>query len=180
MTECDPLSVFQPRQVAKRRRLRSRSLQSSILAAAAWLAAGQFPAGAQDAEDPAPAAVQQLLRCVDLSEEALRLQCYDAVMEPLADARVDAGFEEEHTLHAFSGRDDHDTETLTMEQPWWARWVFDGSILTIELRLTNGELVNIVGNQIGAGHGNTAVLEPGAYQLAVRAIGKWQIAVEPE
>lgn len=182
MTICDPLSGPLPCQAAKRKTLRIRGLRLGFLAAAAWLAAGQAPAGAQDAQNQnlEPENLERLIRCAEQSEEALRLQCYDAVVQPLADARVDAGFEREHTLFAFSGRDDHDTKTLTFEQPWRARWVFDGSILTVELRLPNGELVNIVGNQIGAGHGTTDVLEPGAFQLAVRAIGKWQIAVEPE
>lgn len=126
------------------------------------------------------AALERLFRCVDIPDDTLRVQCYDALVRPLADARVDSEFQNEITLYAFSGRDDHDTETLTIEHPWRARWVFEGSILTIELRQPNGELVNIVGNQIGAGHGNTELLDPGTYQLAIRGLGKWQIAVEPD
>lgn len=176
----DLVSELPLQEAARRKRRRRSGILSGLLLGALWLTWGPPSAGAQDAGSADSAAFERLFRCVDMAEEALRLQCYDAIVEPLADARVDSDFQEDHTLYAFSGRDDHDTETLTIEQPWRARWVFEGSIFTIELRLPNGELVNIVGNQIGAGHGNTDVLQPGAYQLAVRAIGKWQIAVEPE
>jgi len=180
MNKRGPVSFFPLPGMSIGKALRLDKLLPASLLAAAWLAGGAALAGAQDAEEFESTTLERLFRCVDVAEESLRVQCYDAVVQPLAEARVDPEFEQDHTFYAFSGRDDHDTETLTIEQPWRARWVFEGSILTIELRLANGELVNIVGNQIGAGHGETDLLEPGAFRLAVRAIGKWQIAVEPE
>ena len=155
------------------------ALAGLILAVASSV--GALPAArAQEPGDSETATFERLFRCVDVSEDALRVQCYDAVVQPLADTRVPPEFEQDHTVYAFAGRDDYDTQAFTIEKQWRARWIFEGSILTIELRLPNGELVDIVGNQIGAGHGNTDLLAPGSYQLAVRAIGKWQLAVEPE
>lgn len=127
------------------------------------------------------AAIERLFTCVDLEPGSLRLQCYDSIMRPLADARPDPDFGGESTIEVFSGQDDLDIELITIEQPWRLRWALDGSMLSVELREGDNSLIDIIGNQIGAGHGASAkTLAPGSYRIAVRAIGAWQLAIEPE
>ena len=118
--------------------------------------------------------------CVSIEQESLRLQCYDSVLQPLAEVHgapmEDAG----SALHSFSGRGDYDTEVLAIEQAWRVRWMLDGSILSIELRASDDTLLDTIGYQIGAGYGESGLLKPGTYRIAVRALGSWQLAVEPE
>lgn len=138
-------------------------------------------AGAQEGGSEEGATMERLFTCIDLEQESLRLRCYDSIVRPLADARADPSFSGEGTITAFSGKDDQDTEMLTFEEPWRVRWTLDGSMLSIELRGSDNGLIDIVGNQIGAGDGSSRkVLPPGTYRFAIRAIGAWQVAIEPE
>lgn len=166
-----------------RRKLSAAGLAGLCLASgslAVWSLSTAAGAAAQESPKHAEV-IERLVRCIDIEREALRLQCYDSLVQPLAEAEVDPDFESESTFHSFSGRDDEDTEVFTTKQSWRLRWTLDGSLLTIELRGPDNALIDIVGNQIGAGHGQSEKsLPPGVYRLAVRAIGDWQVAVEPE
>lgn len=180
------LSGFIPDFIAaawNRRKLSATRLAGLSLASASlavWSLSTSAGAAAQEPLKHAEV-IDRLVRCIDIEREALRLQCYDSLVQPLAEAQVDPEFESDSTFHSFSGRDDEDTEVFTIKQSWRLRWTLDGSLLTIELRERDNALIDIVGNQIGAGHGQSEKsLPPGVYRLAVRAIGDWQIAVEPE
>lgn len=179
------LSGFRPDFIAaawNRRKLSATGIAGLGLAGASlvvWSLSTAAGAAAQESRDTE--VIERLVRCIDIEREALRLQCYDSLVQPLAEARVDPEFESESTFQSFSGRDDEDTEVFTAKQSWRLRWTLDGSLLTIELRGRDNALIDIVGNQIGAGHGQSEKsLPPGDYRLAVRAIGDWQVAVEPE
>lgn len=136
------------------------------------ITAGVVQAGAQDAEtvDLASPLARALLSCTEIEDRGSRLDCFDRVAEPLAQRA-----EQDETV--FRGEGDWDSETLTFERPWRLVWSAEGSILTIELHDSVGQLDSIVGNQIGAGDGASDVLDPGTWQLAVRAVGAWEIRV---
>ena len=134
----------------------------------------------QEESDKEAVVIDRLIGCVDVQQETLRLQCYDSLLQPLAQGRIDDTSQSASVIHSFAGSDDHDTDVLTIREPWHLRWALDGSLLSIELRADDGSLVDMVGNQIGAGHGRSAPLEPGVYRLAIRAIGDWKLVLEPE
>jgi hypothetical protein len=162
----------------------SRSIRGSayrlwplaILLLASW---PQTVASQEEADKDA-VVIDRLMSCVGVQQEALRLQCYDSLLQPLAKSRVEDASQSASVIRSFAGSDDHDTDVLTIREPWHLRWAFNGSLLSIELRTADGGLVDMVGNQIGAGHGRSAPLQPGVYRLAVRAFGDWQVVLERE
>ena len=82
--------------------------------------------------------------------------------------------------HSFTGRDDWDSEPFEVTQPWRVTWQNEGSLLTVELRGEQGEMLDVIGNQIGRGGGRSEVQEPGVYRLAVRGLGGWRVQVVDE
>jgi hypothetical protein len=122
---------------------------------------------------------KRLIGCLELAEERPRLQCYDSLVRQLAASAGNPQDQQPTAIYSLAGRDDHDSEALTIKQPWRLRWTFDGSILAIELRSQDNELVDIIGHQIGEGEGESEPLEPGVYRLAMRGIGSWSVSVEP-
>jgi len=121
----------------------------------------------------------ELAACRMLEDPTERLRCYDA----LAGSDAEAGevvAEEGAVLLELAGEDDFDSEGFTAEDVWHLRWESEGSILTVELRDVGGELVAIIGNQIGRGEDRSPEQPPGAYSLAVRAIGAWRLWVIEE
>jgi len=129
----------------------------------------------QRAEDDTTKLADEIIGCAGLQTDAERLECYDAVAAPLMGLEQPSDSEGPGTLHSFTGKDDWDSEVLNFDRPWRLVWQNQGSLLTVELRTEQGELVDVVGNQIGRGGGRSATLEPGAYRLAVRGLGGWRV-----
>ncbi|MFC4351263.1 hypothetical protein ACFOW6_06875 [Fodinicurvata halophila] len=116
----------------------------------------------------------ELTACRMIEDATERLQCYDKIVTGEAESG-DIIAADEETIINIAGEDDFDSKVFTAEEEWHLRWTSQGSIMTIELRDFAGELIGIVGNQIGAGEGRSETLDPGEYMLAVRAIGEWEI-----
>lgn len=136
-------------------------------------------AGAQTAgpEDTTKLA-DQIVKCAGLTDNRPRLECYDELAQPLLG--LEEGGEGAKALHTFTGRDDWDSEAFEISQPWRAVWQNQGSLLTVELRGEQGEMLDVIGNQIGRGGGRSEVVEPGVYRLAVRGLGGWRVQVVRE
>jgi hypothetical protein len=83
-------------------------------------------------------------------------------------------------MHSFTGKDDWDSQVLEVDKPWRLVWQNQGSLLTVELRSEQDELLDVIGNQIGKGGGRSESLEPGSYRLAVRGLGGWRVQVVSE
>lgn len=113
--------------------------------------------------------------CSMIQDPTERLQCYDAAAERESDPVVPEG-----VIIELAGEDDFDSDTFVVERPWHLRWNSAGSIFTAELHTMAGELIGIIGNQIGAGDGRSDPQPPGQYRLALRAIGEWQVWVMEE
>lgn len=143
----------------------------SVVVLVAAIALGAAAAGAEEGELAAG-----LATCRMTEDPTERLRCYDA----LAGAEAKAGVAEEAAVLALAGADDFDSEGFVVEEPWHLRWDSGGSILTVELREAGGELIDIIGNQIGRGEGRSTAQRPGSYSLAVRAIGDWRLWVMGE
>ncbi len=146
------------------------------------LVAGGHPAQAQSqAADDTTKLAEEIIDCAGLDDATARLRCYDKLAAPLVgleEAPDEAGAAK--ALHRFTGKDDWDSDVLDLEQPWRLVWQNQGSLLTVELQSAQGELVDVVGNQIGEGGGRSAVLDPGSYKLAVRGLGAWRLQVVSE
>ena len=99
--------------------------------------------------------------------------------QPLAGLEKDNARGETEILKSFAGEDDWDSEVFEVDKPWRITWQTKANILTIELYGAEGELVDVIGNQIGAGGGTSGKLEPGRYYIGARGVGSWQIKVLP-
>lgn len=163
-----------------RRQIRATTVLAAVFTAAlsigALLASG---AAAQSGENSASKLGDDLISCAGVEDDQERLACYDEVAQPLA------GLEEENAeggskvIESFAGEDDWDSEIFEIDQPWRVTWQTKANILTIELYGPEGELLEVIGNQIGAGGGSSATLEPGRYYLGARGVGSWQMKVLP-
>lgn len=150
----------------------------TALAFAAFSAALPAESGAQTrAADDTTKLADEIIDCAGLSDDAARLECYDEVAEPLLGLDPSADEGAGKALHSFTGKDDWDSEVLEFTGPWRVVWQSQGSLLTVELQSPEGDLVDVVGNQIGEGGGRSAVLDPGSYRLAVRGLGGWRLQV---
>ena len=149
---------------------------SAVVLVSVLAGAGAGPAAAQSGETSSLA--DELVACAAIRDEGERLACYDGLAQPLA--RLDAeAVDEDEILHTFSGKDDGDSGTVDIGQPWRAVWQSDVSILTIELREPDDNLIGTIGFQIGKGGGRSDVQEPGVYKLAMRGNGTWQVNIVP-
>jgi hypothetical protein len=154
-------------------------LTTGLFAAAVFIAGAPIAATAAfaqaRAQDDTTKLADEIIGCAGLQTDAERLQCYDAVAAPLTGLEQPSDSEGPGTLHSFTGKDDWDSEVLDFDRPWRLVWQNQGSLLTVELRTAQGELVEVVGNQIGRGGGRSAPIEPGSYRLAVRGLGGWRV-----
>jgi len=132
-------------------------------------------ARAQSGSDETTTLADELLKCAGMPGEGERLECYDAVAQPLLGLEGSQQSVSDEALHSFTGKGDWDSRQLEMKGPWRVTWQNQGSLLTIELWDAAGELLNVVGNQIGRGGGRSDVLNPGNYRLAVRGTGGWRV-----
>ena len=148
-----------------------------VIIALVLAAAGPAWAQSRDGDDTTKLA-DEIIDCAGLDDRQERLDCYDAVAEPLLGLEApSAGSEAPAALYSFTGKNDWDSEVLDLAAPWRLVWQNQGSLLTVELRTPQGELVEVIGNQIGKGGGRSAPLEPGSYTLAVRGLGGWRVQV---
>ena len=160
-------------------------MKSSTVLAAGLFAAAVFIAGASiattaafaqtRAQDDTTKLADEIIGCAGRQSDAARLECYDELAGPLMGLEQPSDSEGPGTLHSFTGKDDWDSEPLDFDQPWRLVWQNQGSLLTVELRTEQGELVEVVGNQIGRGGGRSEPIEPGTYRLAVRGLGGWRV-----
>ena len=150
-----------------------RSVTAAVLALAATaLALGAADAAAQERDTLAA----EIAACRMLEDPTERLRCYDEAAEAEAE-EGEVVVEEGRAVLELAGSGDFDSDSFTTEAPWHLRWVSEGSIMTVELRDFTGEMITILGNQIGRGEGRSEVSAPGDYILAVRALGDWQLWV---
>ncbi|GAB4391925.1 MAG: hypothetical protein Tsb0032_05600 [Kiloniellaceae bacterium] len=142
------------------------------------LAAGGPALGQSPAADDTTKLAEEIIDCAGLEAAEARLDCYDRLAAPLLGLEETPEAESAGAaLHRFTGKEDWDSEVLDLTGPWRLVWQNQGSLLTVELHTAEGELVDVVGNQIGAGGGRSAVLDPGSYRLAVRGLGAWRLQV---
>lgn len=159
-----------------------KTVQRAVRGTAGILAAGLLATAllAAGGEAAAQERLQgELAACRMLEDPTERLRCYDALAGSEAEAGEVAA-EEGAMLLELAGEDDFDSEAFVPEGDWHLRWESEGSILTVELRDATGELVAIIGNQIGRGEDRSPEQPPGEYSLAVRAIGAWRLWVIEE
>jgi hypothetical protein len=167
-----------PQAFAGRGRARagvSRTLSLAIAFAGFVLAT---PAGAQTAPEETTKLADQLVACAGLPGEKERLECYDQLAQPLMGLQSKGSAPKAE--HSFTGRDDWDSQPFEMTKVWRLVWQNEGSLLTVELMTEQGEMLDVIGNQIGRGGGRSEVQEPGVYRLAVRGLGGWRVQVVPE
>ena len=149
-------------------------LGTLFLALAGVLASGAGETAAQE-QKALERLAAEVAACSMIQDPTERLRCYDTAIDRETDSVVPEG-----VVLELVGRDDFDTDSFAVDRPWHLRWDSAGSIFTVELHTMSGELIGIIGNQIGAGNDRSAPQPPGEYQLAVRAIGDWQIWVMEE
>lgn len=159
----------------------ARGAAALILLAGLGLAGGPAAAQSESAtgEGGTSKLGNDLISCASIEEDQARLTCYDDLAQPLAGLEKDNAKGETEVLQSFAGEDDWDSEVFEMAKPWRVTWQAKASILTIELYGAEGELIDVIGNQIGAGGGTSGKLEPGRYYLGARGVGSWQIKVLP-
>jgi hypothetical protein len=143
------------------------------------LLGGRAAAQSAAADDTTKLA-DQIIDCAGLSQNDERLRCYDELAEPLVGIEEPTADGVGQALHSFTGKDDWDSEVLEVDKPWRLVWQNQGSLLTVELRNDQGELLDVIGNQIGKGGGRSESLDPGSYTLAVRGLGGWRVQVVSE
>lgn len=137
---------------------------------------GSATASAQSAaSDDTTKLADQIMDCAGLPGDAERLSCYDELAAPLVGMAEPDADGASQALHSFTGKHDWDSEVLNVDTPWRLVWQNQGSLLTVELRTAQGELVGVIGNQIGKGFGRSESLEPGSYTLSVHALGGWRV-----
>ncbi|MEX0923317.1 MAG: hypothetical protein WD489_10600 [Rhodovibrionaceae bacterium] len=164
--------------------MRTISQGFAVLAVLAVLAAAGYApdAAAQTSGQTGTSKLgDEMISCASIDDDEERLACYDGLAQPLA-GLDDAANEEDgagQALHSFAGEDDWQSEVFTMEEPWRITWQTQANILTIEVYGPEGELLDVVGNQIGAGGGSSGTLKPGRYSIAARGIGSWRLKVLP-
>lgn len=149
-----------------------RSLTAVVVALV--MAAASAEAQTREEDDTTKLA-DEIIKCAGLQSDTARLQCYDEVAGPLMGLNKPADSDGPATLHSFTGKNDWDSEALDFDRPWRLVWQNQGSLLTVELWTTQGELIDVVGNQIGKGGGRSGPLDPGTYRLAVRGLGGWRV-----
>jgi len=155
----------------------------AVLAVCLLLAVSLFTgrAAAQAAaDDDTTKLADQIIDCAGLSEKGERLQCFDEFAAPLMGIDEPEVPGSSRALHSFTGKDDWDSQVLEVDKPWRLVWQNQGSLLTVELRTEQDELLDVIGNQIGKGGGRSESLEPGSYRLAVRGLGGWRVQVVSE
>ncbi len=124
---------------------------------------------------------EEIIDCAGLDDDAKRLACFDEIAAPLVGlGETSDDSDAPAALQQFTGKDNWDSEVLEVGTPWRLVWRNQGSLLTVELRTPQGELIDVVGNQIGEGGGRSEVLGPGSYRLAVRGLGGWRLQVVTE
>jgi len=158
---------------------RSSALVAWMLVAAAMSVAQEARAQAGASDDTTKLA-NEIIGCAALENKDARLECYDELAQPLLGIDDPTGEGKGTALHSFTGKDDWDSEVLEIEGPWRVVWQNQGSLLTVELRSSQHEMLDVIGNQIGRGGGRSEILEPGSYRLAVRGLGGWRIQVVSE
>lgn len=132
------------------------------------------------ADDDTTKLADQIIDCAGLTEKEERLQCFDEVAAPLMGLDESSAPGSARALHSFTGKDDWNSEVVEVDKPWRLVWQNQGSLLTVELLSAQGELLDVIGNQIGKGGGRSEILDPGSYTLAVRGLGGWRVQVVSE
>jgi len=145
------------------------------VAALGLLVASLFGGEKALAEEKVERLAAEIAACAMLQDPTERLRCYDAAAGRESDKVVPEG-----VILELAGRDDFDSDSFRTETPWHLRWESGGSIFTVELTNASGELIGIIGNQIGAGNDRSEPQPPGEYRLSVRAIGEWQLWIMEE
>lgn len=110
--------------------------------------------------------VRDALRaCLDVSDEAARLACYDREVGRLAAPR-------------FAGRLSRITEPFEVDRPTVLRFQSDGAIFVLYLKTAEGEVIRNL-HIGGGGEASHRIEEPGTYVLDINGSESWRIWLEP-
>jgi len=149
--------------------------RAALAAGVMFLCGTGTAVGQTAAPDDTSKLADEIITCAGLSDSAARLDCFDTVAKPLVGLEVTGDASGGTALQRFIGKDDWDSDVVEITTPWRLVWQNQGSLLTVELRTAQGEMVDVIGNQIGQGGGRSTPIEPGSYRLAVRGLGGWRL-----
>ena len=116
--------------------------------------------------------VSDLLTCVEITDNAKRLACYD---QAVAGKQAKPG--EQKIIVEYSGQGMHSTRPFSVRGPWEVQWAASGDFFSIILYTADGRMVDVVANQMGGGKGASFRPKGGNYYFAMNAMGSWTIRV---
>ena len=140
------------------------------------LCTGLLLLGASAALAQGSSLADRVVACTGIVDDAERLSCFDEVAGPLVNL-----VEDDSDERVFVGEGHWDSDQFPVERPFRLAWQSEATSLTIEVRGAGGDLLALIGPQIGEGAGRSELFRPGDYLLGIRASdGAWRVQVVEE
>ncbi len=80
---------------------------------------------------------------------------------------------------SFSGDGIQNTRPFSVDGPWEVQWAASGDLFQVYVFSANGDLVDVMANQMGPGQGSSFQPRGGDFYLQVNAVGSWDLRVVP-
>lgn len=80
-------------------------------------------------------------------------------------------------LYSWSGRGVTSTRPFKVSDRWELQWNTDGDFFAVYLKSAEGELLDVLANQVGKGSGSAFYPKGGEYYLQINAMGNWKVRV---
>ncbi len=131
-----------------------------------------FGTGYAAAEDSVQ---QQVSTCAKINVDAARLLCFDKLSKEILRQGV-----EDRVLYTWSGKGNQTTRPFRLDGAWELQWDSDtDGNFQVFLYSDDGEMENIIANQLGVGSGSAYNPKPGRYYLSVNATGSgtWRMQI---
>ncbi len=80
-------------------------------------------------------------------------------------------------IRSFSGTGISNTRPFTAGEDWEIQWEASGDLFQLSLRDTNGDMDEIVANQLGDGRGSSYQPRAGRFYLQINALGTWNVRI---